>query len=194
MSLLSAATLLFLVMDPLGNIPLFTTALRHVPPRRRQRVLGRDLVIALLIMIVFLFVGRAVLTTLHVTSAALTASGGVILMLIAVRMVFPTPDRPLGETIEEPFIVPMAVPYTAGPSVLATEMLLMTQEPQRWGIWLAAVLLAWLISASILYASGYLHRVLGDRTLLAVERLMGMILVLVAMQMLLSGVKIFFAG
>lgn len=189
MSLLSAAVLLFFVMDPLGNVPLFLAALRHVEPARARRIIVRELLIALVILIAFLFAGRYLLDVLQVSPAALTAGGGVILLLIALRMIFPTSERSLREAVrEEPFIVPLAVPYVAGPSVLALELLLMSQEPARWPVWLAAVCLAWLASAVILYLASDLRKVLGDRGLTALERLMGMILVIVAMDMLLRGV------
>ena len=190
MTLLSAAVLLFFVMDPLGNVPMFLTALRHVEPRRQRHVIVRELLIALGVLIVFLFVGRGLLAMLHVSAPALTAAGGVILLLIAVRMVFPTSERSLREEVQgEPFVVPLAIPYTAGPSTLATELLLMSQEPARWPAWLAAVLLAWLATSIILYFSSGLRRVLGERGLTAMERLMGMLLITVAVEMLMSGVR-----
>lgn len=194
MTLVQATTLLFLVMDPLGNIPFFMTSLKKVAPQRRQWVIARELLIALLIMVVFLFAGQGLLGVLQVSREALTAAGGIILMLIAVRMVFPSPETTLEEVslAAEPFIVPLAIPYTAGPSLLATEILLMSQDPSRWMVWLAAVLIAWVLSASILFASGYLERILGERVLLALERLMGMILVLISTQMILSGIQEFF--
>jgi MarC family membrane protein len=189
MSLLSAAVLLFFVMDPLGNVPLFLSALRHVDPVRHRVVILRELSIALGILVVFLFVGRYLLELLHVSRAALTAGGGFILLLIALRMIFPTRERSLREEVrEEPFVVPLAVPYTAGPSMLATELLLMSREPHRWPVWLGAVILAWLASAIILYFAGNLRKLLGDRGLTAVERLMGMLLVIVAVEMLMRGI------
>lgn len=189
MTLFSAAVLLFLVMDPLGNVPLFLAALRQVDPARSRAVIVRELLIALAFMVGFLFAGRYVLAVLKVSPAALTAAGGVVLLVIALRMIFPTGDRSLREEVhEEPFIVPLAVPYTAGPSVLATELLLMSQEPDRWPSWLAAVGLAWLASAVILFFSSSLRGALGDRGLTALERLMGMVLVIVAVEMLMQGV------
>jgi multiple antibiotic resistance protein len=189
MTLLSAAVLLFFVMDPLGNVPLFLTALRHVDPSRMRGIIVRELLIALGIMVAFLFLGRYILELLHVSSAALTAGGGFILLLIALRMIFPTSERSLREEIrEEPFVVPLAVPYTAGPGLLATELLFMTREPHRWPIWLGAVALAWLASAIILYFSSHLRTILGERGLTAVERLMGMLLVVVGVEMLMAGV------
>jgi multiple antibiotic resistance protein len=189
MTLLSAAVLLFFVMDPLGNVPLFLAALRHVDPVRSRTLIVRELVIALVVMVVFLFLGRPVLELLHVSPAALTAGGGFILLLIALRMIFPTSEHSLREEAdEEPFVVPLAVPYTAGPGLLATELLFMTREPQRWPVWLGAVGLAWLASAVILYYSGSLRTLLGDRGLTAVERLMGMLLVVVGVEMLMAGV------
>ncbi len=188
MSLLSAAVLLFFVMDPLGNVPLFLSALRQVDPARYQVVIVRELLIALAILVVFLFVGRYLLDLLKVSPAALTAGGGIILLLIAIRMIFPTSERSLREEVQgEPFVVPLAVPYTAGPSMLATELLFMSREPERWPVWLGAVFLAWCASAVILYFSGNLRRLLGDRGLTAVERLMGMLLVIVAVEMLMTG-------
>ena len=195
MTLLSAAVLLFFVMDPLGNVPLFLTALRNVDPARSRRVIVRELVIALVIMVVFLFLGRYILELLHVSSAALTAGGGFILLLIALRMIFPTSEHSLREEVrEEPFVVPLAVPYTAGPGLLATELLFMTREPHRWPIWLGAVVLAWLASAIILYFSSHLRTLLGDRGLTAVERLMGMLLVIVGVEMLMAGVVQYLRG
>lgn len=192
MTLLSAAVLLFFVMDPLGNVPLFLSALRHVEPARHRRVIVRDLLVALVILVGFLFAGRFLLDVLNVSPAALTAAGGVILLLIALRMIFPTSERSLREEVRgEPFVVPLAVPYTAGPSVLATELLLMSREPARWPVWLAAVCLAWLASAIILYLASDLRKVLGDRGLTALERLMGMVLVIVAVEMLLRGITLY---
>jgi multiple antibiotic resistance protein len=189
MTLLSAATLMFFVMDPLGNVPLFLAALRPVDPSRYRAVIVRELCIALAILVLFLFFGRYLLGLLHVSSAALTTGGGIVLLLIALRMIFPSHERSLREEVdEEPFVVPLAVPYTAGPSALATELLLVTREPERWPVWLGAVVLAWLASAVILYFAGNLRRVLGERGLTAMERLMGMLLVIVAVEMLMSGI------
>ena len=194
MTLLSAAVLLFFVMDPLGNVPLFLSALRHVDPARYRPVILRELSIALLILVVFLFVGSNLLDLLQVSPAALTAGGGIVLLLIALRMIFPSHERSLREEVDgEPFVVPLAVSYTAGPSTLAMELLLMSQEPARWPVWLGAVVLAWLASAVILYFAGNLRRVLGERGLTAMERLMGMLLVLVAVEMLMRGIADYLA-
>jgi multiple antibiotic resistance protein len=194
MSLLSAAVLLFFVMDPLGNVPLFLSALRQVDPARHRPVIIRELGIALAILVVFLFVGRYLLGLLHVSATALTTGGGIVLLLIALRMIFPSQERSLREEVEgEPFVVPLAVPYTAGPSALATELLLMSREPERWPVWLAAVALAWLASAVILYFAGNLRKVLGERGLTAMERLMGMLLVIVAVELLMSGIAEYLA-
>lgn len=193
MTLVSAAVLLFFVMDPLGNVPLFLTALRGVPPARHRPIIMRELLIALGILILFLFVGPYALAALHVSSAALTAAGGIVLLLIAVRMIFPSHEHALEAVSAEPLVVPMAVPYVAGPSVMATELLFMSREPARWPVWLGAVCLAWLASAAILYLASNLRRLLGDRGLTAVERLMGMILVIVAVEMLMNGVAQYLA-
>ncbi len=194
MTLASAALLLFLVMDPLGNVPLFWTVLKKVPPERQQRVVLRELGIALVFLVGFLFAGRYGLELLHLSEPALTTAGGVILLLIALRMIFPSPEHNLHEEVAgEPFVVPLAIPYVAGPSALATELVLMSREPGRWPEWLGAVLLAWLASSAILYFASAMRRFLGERGLIALERLMGMVLVTVAVQMLMTGIRQFLA-
>lgn len=193
MTLISAALLLFLVMDPLGNVPFFLSALKNVEPGRQRHVVLRELIIALGVLVVFLFLGRYLLGLLRISEPALTIAGGVILMLIALRMVFPTAENTLEESvIDEPFIVPLAIPYVAGPSALATELLLMSREPERWPEWVAALLLAWAATAVIILSSSTLGRVLGHKGLLAMERLMGMVLVTVAIEMLITGIHLAF--
>src|SRR6516164_4904707 len=148
MTIASAAFLLFLVMDPLGNIPFFLPALATCDPKRRNWVVVRELLIAFAVMTAFLFAGATVLRLLNVTEPALTIAGGVVLFLIAIRMVFPSPERSMEEKIDgEPFIVPLAIPYVAGPFTLATVVLLMSHEPGRWPEWLLALTIAWVVSA-----------------------------------------------
>lgn len=188
MTLLSAALLLFLVMDALGNIPLYLTALKNVPDERRTRVIARELLIALLIMVTFLFGGQYFLDALHISEPALTVTGGVVLFLIAIKMIFPpeTGENNIKNN-DEPFIVPLAVPYVAGPSCLATLILIMNSEPERWPEWLAALLAAWFATGVILLCAAPLARLLRNRGLVAIERLMGMILIALAIQMLMNG-------
>lgn len=183
-----------LIMDPFGNVPLFLTALANTDPERRKRVIVRELLIALVIMLLFLFGGQAFMQVFHIDSPALTVAGGVILMLIALRMVFPTPERNLREKSpeDEPFIVPLAIPYLAGPSLLAMEIVLVSGDPDAIPSYLVALVASWFVTAVVLYFSQGLHRVLGNKTLIAVERLMGMVLVIVATQMALQGTAEFF--
>lgn len=132
MTTASAALLLFLVMDPLGNVPFFLAALKNVEPARVRAIIVRELLIAFAVLVFFLFTGRFILELLHISDPALTLSGGVILFLIALRMIFPKPESSMQEDVDgEPFIVPLAIPYVAGPSALATELLLMSREPER---------------------------------------------------------------
>jgi len=188
MTLTSAAVVLFLVLDPLGNVPFFLSALRQVAPERQSRVIVRELLIALGVMIGFLFLGQYILNVLHVTQPALTSAGGVVLFLIAIRMVFPSAHMPLEETVTtEPLIVPLAIPYVAGPSVLATELIFMSRSPEQWATWLAALLIAWVAAGIILFFSPVVRKILGERVLQASERLMGMVLIVIAIQMLLTG-------
>jgi MarC family membrane protein len=191
MTIYSATVLLFLVLDPLGNIPFFLTALRSADPAQHRRIILRELLIALAILVVFLFAGRYILDLLSISEPSLSVAGGVVLFLIALKMIFPSPQG-LYEVVDgEPFIVPLAVPYVAGPSAIATTLLLMSQAPERWAEWFAALIIAWAVTGIILLASSSLNRVLGKRGLIAAERLMGMILTIVAVEMFLSGLRVF---
>jgi multiple antibiotic resistance protein len=190
MTTLSAFLTMFFVMDPLGNIGLFLAALTGVPVSRRRKVIVRELLVALVALVICLFVGRFAMHALSLSEPALTIGGGIILLLIALRMIFPEPDKSLHEKVNaEPFIVPLAIPYVAGPTAIATELLLMTREPHRWAEWLLAVFLAWLATSVILFFSSGMSKVLGERGLIAIERLMGMILITVAVQMFLRGIE-----
>ena len=196
MDIVSAATLLFLVMDPLGNIPVFLSVLEDVAPQRRTRVLIRELLLALLVLMLFLFCGRYVLGFLQLSEHSIRIAGGIILFLIALKMLFPmqrtadTPDEMLGE----PLLVPLAIPMVAGPSALAVVMLLSNNEPGRMLDWMLALFAAWLLSSLILISATGLKRFLGRRGLIALERLMGMLLVAIAVQMLLDGIAAYLSS
>jgi len=188
----AAAVTLFFVMDPLGNMPVFNAVLSRFEPRRRAAITARELVIALVILLVFLFAGTAILKFLGLTQPSLSIAGGVLLFLIALRMIFPPrPSADQSAEPEEPFIVPLAMPLVAGPSTIAILLLLSSREPQRVWEWCTALLLAWAGTTALLTASPYLMRALGPRGLRALERLMGMLLVLLATQMLLDGIRDF---
>ncbi len=193
MTLASAIVLLFLVIDPFGNVPFFVSALKDVDAARRRRVIVRELLIAYAVMVVFLFAGEPLLRVLGISGPALTIAGGVILFLIALRMVFPMRGQTMQEDVQgEPFIVPLAIPYIAGPSVLAVELLLMSDEPSRWPIWLVAITVAWAGTAVVVLFGNQVADRLGPRGLVAIERLMGMILVAIAIQMFLTGADQYF--
>jgi multiple antibiotic resistance protein len=189
MDTLSATLLLLTIMDPLGNVANFISGLRTVPPERRIPVIARELIIALIILLAFLFCGRWLLSLLHLQADALFISGGIVLFLIALKMIFPPSGREREEVTLEPFIVPLATPLIAGPSVLATLLVLVSSQPEAMWRWLVALLSAWAITAVILLLSPFISRVLKQKGSMAVERLMGMLLVMVAVQMFLNGLK-----
>ncbi len=195
MTLASAIVLLILVIDPFGNVPFFVSALKDVAPERRKVVVIRELLIAYVVMVAFLFAGQPLLRVLGISGAALTIAGGEILFLIALRMVFPMRGQTLQEDLQgEPLIVPLAIPYIAGPSVLAVEILLMSNEPAKWPIWLTAITVAWAGTAIVVFSGSQVAERLGPRGLVAIERLMGMVLVAIAIQMFLTGADQYFGG
>lgn len=192
MNLVSFAVTLFLVLDPFGNAPVFHTVLSKIPEHRRKTVLARELLIALVMLLGFLFAGPYLLGFLGLRSHTLSISGGIVLFLIALGMVFPARSVLTGdEGDEEPLIVPLAVPLMAGPSSIALLLLTASRHPSSLGWITLGVCIAWLASAVILWASPWILKRLGARGSRALERLMGLLLILVAVQMFLDGLAVY---
>lgn len=190
MSIITASILLFLVLDPVGNIPLFLFALKNVPQERYIPIIIREALIGLGFLCIFLFLGKYILILLHVSQSSLSIAGGIILFLIAIKMVFSKSEELFDIKVEgEPFIVPLAIPLMAGPSALATVLLMMARNPHRWPHWLAAVILAWSSSLIILLMSKFLKRIFKTKGLTAMERLMGLLLTAVSVEMLVTGIQ-----
>lgn len=184
------AITLLLIMDPLGNIPPFLSALKKVEPVRRRMVLVREILIAYVVLLFFLFAGEYLLRLLSLQEETISIAGGIVLFLIALRMVFPK-EEATRDTLEgEPFIVPLAIPLIAGPSTLAALLLLRQSPNSTWQLFLALTL-AWIVTAVILLSSTGLYRLLKERGLIAIERLMGMLLVMLAVQMFINGLAKF---
>ena len=188
---LSATILLLLITDPVGNIPVFANALKHVPPERRPKVILREILIAFGLLLTFMFVGEGFLRVMNLSELSLQIGGGVILFLIALRMVFRSQGVEIDDVVTEPLIVPLAIPAIAGPSALATVLLLVSQQPDKRMEWIGALCVTMIISAVVLVSAERILRVIGNRLVVAVERLMGLVLVSVAIEMMLRGAKTF---
>jgi multiple antibiotic resistance protein len=192
-AMISNVVLLFFVIDPFGLIPLYVALMSRVPPERRRPVLVRELLIALVVLVLFLFAGKALLRALHISEPALLIAGALILFLIALPMVFPSIKLRMDtETSAEPFIVPLATPLFAGPSAITLVMLIGSSADGAWVEWLATVFTAWLGAAVVLFLGDAISRRIGERGLVAIERLMGMFLVAMSVEMMLSGVSRYF--
>ena len=192
MSLIGMTLSLFLLMDPIGNIPFFISVLKGIPRRRQIQIIVRELIVALLVMIGFHFLGNALLETLSISQSAVLIAGGVILFLLSLRMIFPgssSLEMGRGED-KEPFIVPLAVPLVAGPAVLSA-IILYSKQASNNLLPITAIVFAWAVSMVILLASSWLNKVLGARGIVACERLMGLMLTMMAIQMFLRGIAQF---
>jgi MarC family membrane protein len=190
---LSATILLILITDPLGNIPLFISCLRGVSPKRRTIVILREVAIAFAILLIFMVVGDGFLRMMSLTDQSLRIGGGIVLFLIALRMVFPHPDGPFGGDTRggEPLIVPLAIPALAGPSALATVMLLTSQAPGKMFEWIGALTVTMIVCAIVLMLAERIQAWLGERAMMAFERLMGLVLVAISVEMMLGGIRAF---
>lgn len=192
-SFLSAFILLLLVLDPFGSLPVFITVLGNVPSARRTRVALRETAIALAILLAFMFAGHGFLQLMHLSERSLEVAGGVILLIIAIRMIFmlggtlPEPEQP-----REPLIFPLAVPLLAGPSAMATVLLLASRQPELMVTWVSALILAMAVSGAVLLAANRLREWLGASMIAAIEKLMGLVLAAIAVEMILAGIKRYF--
>lgn len=189
--MIAVTVLLFLIIDPLGNLPIFMSMLKQLEPQRRRVVLIRELLMALIVMLIFLFVGEKILTFLNLRTETVSISGGIILFLIAIKMIFPSHEDSVRglPSQEEPFLVPLAIPLVAGPSILATLILLSHQYKNKITQLVLALMIAWGLSVAILLMSNVFLRLLGKRGVSALERLMGLILVMLSTQMFLDGAR-----
>ena len=192
--LFSASMLLLLVLDPFGNLPIVVSITSRMPRERRVPIVLRECLVAYLLLIAFLAGGRTFMEWLQLSDVSLAIAGGIILFLIAMRMVFPTADGVFGDLRDgEPFLVPLAVPAIAGPSAMATVMLMASRDPAHLWTWVLALTIAMGVTTVVLLAAPRLQAALGERGVIAFERLMGLVLTAVAVQMLLNGVREFVA-
>lgn len=195
-SFLSAFILLLLVLDPLGSLPIFIPIMRAVPKPRRKLVALREVGIAFGVLFAFMFVGDAFLRVMHLSERSLEVAGGVILLIIAIRMIFGgSGESAYGlEPGREPFIFPLAVPLLAGPSAMATVLLLASRQPDRIWEWIAALTAAMVVSGLTLILADRIRKLLGDSVVSAIEKLMGLVLTAIAVEMVLAGLKRYFIG
>jgi len=192
MSIVSLTLIFFLIMDPLGNVAYFIEVLSHIPPKQQRWVIVREMLIALAVMGLFYFLGDLILDFLEVSNASVSLTSGTILFLVAIKIIFPSSrySRVQSHGDTEPFIVPLAIPLIAGPAMLATIML---YSHLLGASVLIPILVAWLAASTVLISSPFLMKTLGKNGLMAIERLMGMILILLAIQRFLEGIGIFTA-
>jgi MarC family membrane protein len=191
-SFTSTVIILLLVIDPVGNVPLFASLLHDVDPARRTRVIVRECAIAFAVLLVFVLGGRWVLELFGLSETSLNIAGGVILFLIALRMIFRGREGIFGDQLAgEPFIVPLAIPAIAGPTAIATVIVLVSRAPGRMLEWIVALTVAFAITLALLLFADRISKLVGERGLLALERLMGLLLTAIAVEMLLRGIEAF---
>ncbi len=192
MSILSATILLVLIMNPLGNLPVFLSVLKAIEPKRHTRIIIRETLFAYLLLVTFMLFGRFFLQSIHISEQALGIAGGIIMFLIAIRMIFPEKADTESPPEGEPFFVPLAIPITAGPGALTTVLLLATQQPDKKFLWFMAITIAATIVGVTLLGGKYLSKYLEKKGLVALEKLSGMMLTAIAVQMFLSGINSYF--
>jgi MarC family membrane protein len=193
---LSALILLLLVLDPLGSLPIFIPIMREVPKARRVRVALREVGLAFIVLMAFMFFGESFLRVMHLSERSLEVAGGVILLMVAIRMIFSSQGESVYGTApgREPFIFPLAVPLLAGPSAMATVLLLASRQPEKIWEWIGALAVAMVVCGVLLLSAERIRRWVGDSVVSALEKLMGLVLTAIAVEMILAGLKRYFVG
>jgi len=191
MNLIQATVLLFLIMDPIGNLPVFNSILKNRPANESVKIIIRELVFAYLLLIGFLILGDYVQSYLSLRVSTLHIAGGIILLLVALGMVFPGIGMKMVYGNEEPFFVPLAMPLVAGPAAIAIVLILGSSQPANTITWVIALSIAWGLAALILVPSPWIFKFIGEKAARILERLMGMILIMLAVQMFLNGVELY---
>jgi MarC family membrane protein len=190
---LSAFILLLLVLDPLGSLPIYIPILRQVPAHRRNLVAAREVGIALIVLLFFMYFGDAFLRVMRLSERSLEVAGGVILLMVAIRMIFSQPTGVYGVPEgKEPLIFPLAIPLLAGPSAMATVLLLASRQPESMGTWITALCAAMAVSGLVLLLCERIRGWVGDSVVSATEKLMGLVLTAIAVEMILAGLKRYF--
>jgi multiple antibiotic resistance protein len=190
MTITSAIFLLFLIMDPFANVPIFLALLKNIPAQRRRIIIIRELLIALFVLLLFMFSGQYILQLLQISESSLGVAGGVVLFLISLKMIFSGSEDIFTNTPEgEPLVVPLAIPLIAGPSAIAAVILIMANDPNRWVDWGIALVVAWSLVGLILIISEKFSRHISHKAFAAIERLMGILLTIIAVDMILDGIK-----
>lgn len=191
MNLIQATVLLFLIMDPIGNLPIFNSILKNRPTHESVKIIIRELVFAYLLLIGFLILGDYVQSYLSLRVSTLHIAGGIILLLVALGMVFPGIGMKMVDGNEEPFFVPLAMPLVAGPAAIAIVLILGSSQPANTITWVIALSISWSLAALILVPSPWVFKFIGEKAARILERLMGMILIMLAVQMFLNGVELY---
>lgn len=191
----SALILLLLVLDPLGSLPVFIPVMRQISPARQRRVALREVGIAFAVLVTFMLLGETFLRVMHLSERSLEVAGGVILLMVAIRMIFSHADGVYGVPDgREPLIFPLAIPLMAGPSAMATVLLLASRQPERLWQWVGALAVALAVSGTVLLLAERIRRWVGDSVVTAAEKLMGLVLTAIAVEMILAGLKRYFLG
>ena len=189
-SIIGTAVLLMFILDPFGNVPLLLAILKDVDKQKKKFIIIRESVFGLIILLTFFFFGEAFLNIFHLETASVTIAGGVIFFVIALKMIFPGEKGNVALFgVDDPFVVPIAIPLIAGPSALATIMVMTKSYSDHFWALFASVVLAWSLSTFILYMSPFLYKLLKEKGLSALEKLMGMLLLMLAVQMFVDGVR-----
>jgi len=190
-SIISTAILIFFILDPFGNIPLLLSILKNIDREKHSRIIGREMLIGLFILLIFLFFGEEFLSVFHLETHSITIAGAIIFFVISLKMIFPDPNSDLFSTKkgDDPLVVPIAIPMIAGPAALATILVLSKTNSDHLGSLFVSLILAWLCASLVLLFSPKLYKILKTKGLIALERLMGMLLLIMSVQMFVDGIR-----
>lgn len=190
-SILSISVALFLIANPIGNVPAIINLIKDFDFDTQKKIMLRETLLALAIALFFQYFGTIFLNSLEIKKFTLSTCGGILNLIVALNMIFPKPTTITSQTIKQiPILVPIATPLITGPGVM-TNIMLFSAEASNHFVITSSILMAWIGVSIILISAPYLHRALGQRALIAIEQLMGLLLAMMSVEMLVKGASLF---
>lgn len=179
----------FVLVDALGNVPILLVLTKGMEPEQRHNVVDRAMLIATSVLLAFAFAGQWVLKYLDISMGSLRVAGGLLLLIIALRMLEGEMDTPVVEQGRDVAITPLALPLLAGPGTLTTVMLLMSESPTAHLSVVIGIVAAMLVSWLIVRLAGRIDAWIGPEGALIIIKLLGFLLAALAVEIGSAGIR-----
>jgi multiple antibiotic resistance protein len=179
----------FVLADALGNIPIVLVLTKGMEPEQRTKVVDRASIVATGVLLLFAFGGQFFLNYLEISMGSLRVAGGLLLLLIALKMLEGELDTPIVEEERDIAITPLALPLLAGPGTLTTVMLMMSESPMAHLSVVVGIVTAMIVTWFIVRQAGRIDHLIGPEGALIIMKLLGFLLAALAIEIGSAGIR-----